>query len=49
VNLIAELYAYDRDWRANISPDPIEAAIEIGLIEPEETDPDCQPLDFNDA
>ena len=47
MNLLSKLRAYDKNWRENISSDPIEAAIEIGLLEPEEIE-DYQPLDFND-
>lgn len=45
-NLLEQLRDYDKNWRVNIAADPIEAAIEIGLLEPEDAE-DYQPLDFN--
>jgi hypothetical protein len=48
MNLVRELDRYDPKWRENISPDPLEAGVEVGLIEAEDLDDDCQPLDFGD-
>ncbi len=48
-NLLTKLAAYDPDWRRNIAADPIEAAVEIGLLEPDALDGgDYEPLDFNE-
>jgi hypothetical protein len=47
-NLIRQLNDYDPNWRETISTDPLEAAVEIGLLEPEELDGDeYAELDFN--
>lgn len=36
-------------WRSTVSPDPVEAAVELSIIEPEEAEnEDYRPLDFND-
>jgi len=48
MNLLQKLNEYDPKWRETISPDPLEAAVEIGLLEAEDLDTDCQPLDFGD-
>lgn len=37
-NLIQKLSDYDPKWRENISPNPLEAAVEIGLLDPEDLD-----------
>ena len=50
MNLLQQLDAYDPKWRENISPDPLEAAVEIGLLEPEALDDEgYEELDFNDG
>jgi len=47
-SLIEQLDDFDPRWRANYSPDPLEAAVEIGLLEPDVLDgTDYTPLDFN--
>lgn len=47
MNLIKKLGECNPRWRDEISADPIEAAIELGLIEPEEVDPEMpKELDF---
>ena len=46
-NLLRQLDDYDPKWRENISRDPLESAVEIGLLEPEDLE-EYQPLDFND-
>jgi hypothetical protein len=49
MNLLEKLAAHDPKWRENISPDPLEAAVEVGLLEPEALDADdYKPLDFNE-
>lgn len=48
MNILAKLNAYDPKWRENISPDPLEAAVEIGLLDAEDLDADYQELDFNE-
>jgi hypothetical protein len=46
--LIERLDNYDPQWRRSISADPLEAAVEIGLLEPEELDgEEHAELDFN--
>ena len=45
VNLIRKLTAINPRWRDEVAEDPIEAAIELGLIENTEGDP--EELDFN--
>lgn len=47
MNLIQRLNAYDPNWRLTVASDPLEAAVELGLIEPEELDSECAELDFN--
>jgi hypothetical protein len=48
-NLIRKLDAYDPHWRETVSPDPVEAAIELGMLDAEDADDEeYQPLDFND-
>ncbi len=49
--LLEQLYAYDPDWRDNIASDPLEAAVEIGLLEPDvlDDDTDYKPLNFHDG
>ncbi len=47
--LLEQLYAYDPDWRDNIASDPLEAAVEIGLLEPDVLDDtDYKSLNFHD-
>jgi len=46
MNLIRQLSKVDPQWRINISSDPIEAAIELGIIEPEDVDPEM-PKELN--
>jgi len=48
MNLLRQLNAYDPDWRRNIAADPLEAAVEIGLIEAEDLDEEARELDFNE-
>ena len=48
MNLIARLNKIDPRWRENIASDPLDAAVELGLIEPEDLDENIQELDFND-
>lgn len=48
-NLIRKLDSIDPQWRERIDPDPLCAAVELGLLEPDELDgDDYAPLDFND-
>ena len=46
MNLIARLTSICPRWRELYGDDPIAAAIELGLVEPDILD-DTQPLDFN--
>ena len=46
MNLIRMLNSYDPKWRVNVASDPLEAAVELGLIEPEDLDSECTELDF---
>jgi len=51
MTLLEALYRYDRNWRENIASDPVEAGVEIGLLEPSALDgPEYayEPLNFND-
>jgi hypothetical protein len=49
VNLIQQLNEYNPRWRYEIATDPIDAAIEIGLIEPEDVDPEVpEELNFHE-
>lgn len=48
INLIAKLAEIDPKWRENIASDPLDAAVELGLIEPEDLDAEMQELEFND-
>ena len=47
MNLIKRLDAYDPKWRDTVASDPLDAAVELGLIEPEDVDNDYRELDFN--
>ena len=47
MNLIQRLNAYDPNWRENVASDPLEAAVELGLIEAEDLDSECTELDFD--
>ena len=49
LSLIEQLEKVDPEWRHNVSNNPLEAAVELGLLEPEDLDEAGQPLDFNDA
>lgn len=46
-SLIQQLDLIDPNWRYNVSSNPLEAAVELCLIEPEELE-DYQELDFNE-
>lgn len=46
--LLEQLDQASPGWRENISRDPLEAAVELGLIEPEDLDTECQELNFHD-
>ena len=48
MNLIARLTEIDPKWRENVASDPLDAAVELGLIEPEDLDADMQELNFDD-
>ena len=45
--LIQQLNEINPRWRDEIASDPLDAAVELGLIEPEELE-DYQELDFHD-
>ena len=47
MNLLEQLDKIDPNWRENVSSNPLEAAVELCLIEPEELE-DYQELDFDD-
>ena len=47
-NLIRKLDELEPGWRESISSDPVEAAIELSIIEPEDCDEGYRPLEFND-
>lgn len=46
--LLRKLAEINPRWREEIAPDPLDAAVELGLVEPEDLDPDYKELDFND-
>ena len=48
MNLIAKLNELDPKWRETIASDPLDAAVELGLIEAEDLDENVQELEFND-
>ena len=49
MNLIQKLNAYDPNWRENVASDPVEAGVELGLLEADALDgDDYEELDFND-
>jgi len=45
-NLIELLDACDPDWRDNVSSNPLDAAVELCIIEPEELE-DYRELEFD--
>lgn len=45
-SLLRELDREYPGWRDYVSSDPVEAAIELGLIEPEELDDNVKELSF---
>ena len=47
MNLIRMLNSYDPKWRTTVASDPLEAAVELGLIDPEDLDSECVELDFS--
>lgn len=48
MNLIRQLSTVNPRWREEISSNPLEAAVELGLLEPEDIDPEIpQELDFH--
>lgn len=48
MNLLQQLDAAYPGWREEISREPIEAAIELGLLEPDDMEGDELALDFTD-
>ncbi len=49
MNLIQRLNEINPRWRDEIAFDPLDAAVELGLIEPEELDDEgYEPLNFHD-
>jgi hypothetical protein len=48
VNLLQQLDAALPGWRKEYDNDPIAAATDLGLIDPEDSEPDAQALDFHD-
>ena len=46
-NLIRKLDEYDPNWRETVASNPLDAAVELGIIEPEELE-DYQPLNFHE-
>ena len=47
-NLIKTLTNINPRWRVEVASDPLDAAVELGLIEPEDLDEDYEELDFHD-
>jgi hypothetical protein len=47
MTLIEKLDKVDPNWRETVSSNPLEAAVELCIIEPEELE-DYTELDFND-
>ncbi len=48
MNLLQKLDAIEPKWRETIATNPLDAAVELGLIEPEDLDEDYPELDFNE-
>ena len=47
MNLIAKLNEYDPNWRDNVASDPIEAGVELGILEADALDDEeYAELDF---
>ncbi len=49
MNILRELDAACPTWRDTVSSDPLEAAVELGLLDETDTEPEVSAeLDFND-
>lgn len=49
MNLIRRLYQLNPRWREEISRDPVEAGIELGLLDPDEMEAEAMELDFRET
>lgn len=49
MNLLQKLHKVCPTWRETVASDPLDAAVELGLLEPEELDDDpYEELNFHD-
>lgn len=48
MNLLQQLDAALPNWRREYDNDPMAAALDLGLIDEEDADPEVQELDFSD-
>ena len=48
MNLIQRLTEVCPTWRTTVASDPLDAAVELGLIEAEDLDENVQELRFDD-